>query len=74
MVFDEGFEEVFLYLGFVFVYVWLFFCCGVGFFCWVVLFGDLEDIVKIDVKVKELIFDDLYLYCWFDMVVECILF
>lgn len=74
MVLEEGFECVFVFLGFVFVYIWLLFCCGIGLFCWVVLLGDLEDILKIDVKMKELFFDNYYLYNWLDMVQECIVF
>lgn len=74
MVLEMGVENVFDFLGFVLVYICLLFCEGKGLFCWVVLFGDLEDIYKIDQKVKELIFDDLYLYNWFDMVCECIVF
>lgn len=74
VVLEEGLENVFVFLGFVFVYICLLFCCGIGLFCWCVLFGDLEDIYKIDVKVKELILDDQYLYNWLDMVWEWILF
>lgn len=74
MVLEEGVVNVFDFFGFVLVYICLLFCRGIGFFCWVVLSGDLEDIVRIDVKVKELILDNLYLYCWLDMVVEKIKF
>lgn len=74
MVQEVGVSNVFDFLGFVLVYICLLFCCGIGLFCWVVLFGDLQDIYKIDVKVKEIIKDDQYLYYWLDMVCECISF
>lgn len=48
MVLEMGVENVFDFLGFVLVYICLLFCEGKGLFCWVVLFGDLEDIYKID--------------------------
>lgn len=52
MVKEEGVVNVFDFFGFVLVYICLLFCCGIGLFCWVVLLGDLQDIYKIDVKVK----------------------
>lgn len=70
MVLEEGVVNVFDFFGFVLVYICLLFCQGIGLFCWVVLLGDLEDIYKIDVKVKEFILDNLYLYNWLDMVCE----
>jgi len=63
-----GFDCVFVFFGFVFVYIWLLFCEGKGLFCWVVLSGDLKDIVVIDCVVFDLFFDNDYLYCWICVV------
>ena len=59
---DEGCENAFDFPGFVRAYVRPLFCRGVGPFGWVALSGDPEDIAKTDVKVKELIQDDMHLH------------
>lgn len=69
-----GFDWVFVFFGFVLVYICLQFEEGCGLFCWVVFLGDLEDIYKIDWVIVEFFFEDVVLYCWFEKVGEKVYF
>lgn len=74
MAFETGVNNAFDFPGFVPAYIRPLFCRGVGPFRWVALSGDPEDIYKTDVKVKELIPDNLALHQWLDMAKERIKF
>ena len=64
---DAGFQDAFVFPGFVPAYIRPLFCRGMGPFRWAALSGNPEDIYKTDEKVKELIPDDPHLHHWLDM-------
>ncbi|WMT75954.1 urocanate hydratase [Bradyrhizobium sp. Ash2021] len=66
MAMEKGVANAFDYPGFVEAYVRPLFCLGKGPFRWVALSGDPEDIYKTDVKVRELMPDDVFLHQWLD--------
>lgn len=64
---DEGVTNAFDLPGFVPAYIRPLFCRGIGPFRWVALSGDPGDIYKTDLKVKELMPQDVHLHNWLDM-------
>ena len=64
---EMGVENAFDFPGFVPAYIRPLFCRGVGPFRWAALSGDLEDILRTDTKVKELMPHDRHLHNWLDM-------